>query len=117
MGSVLRSPPHLISRALRLRALRSKTEALLHRNPPVLVPPGHRFCFTCWTLKAHAEFHRDRNARDGHCANCKACGREMRRRGRAVKRVIEETYQRLSRGPERVLRVPEVDVTEPYGAG
>jgi len=58
----------------------------MRKNPPVAVPPGHRYCFTCSTLKALPEFYRNRRTRDGHCANCKDCTHRTGRNYQQAKR-------------------------------
>lgn len=85
----------------------------MSRKPPVPVPPGHRYCFTCATLKAHSEFHRDRAARDGRCSNCKDCTRIMHRRGAAAKRELAPMIARMLAPRPVTLPLPEVDLSVP----
>lgn len=87
----------------------------MRRNPPIPVPPGERYCFTCETLKGPSEFHRDRNARDGLCSNCKDCTRVMQRNGAMLRKLREETFKRLRDLPDVRLALPDVDLSEFLG--
>lgn len=64
---------------------RAKREQAGHLVRPDAIPPGHKFCRVCATVKPFAEWSRSTRAADGLQSRCKQCASEAGRRDHLAK--------------------------------
>lgn len=88
---------------------------VVKKTPPAPVPEGHRYCFSCETLKTIDQFGKHRRSRDGYYSLCRPCARASTARSRELRQLVRETADRIqsSAATRPAIALQEIAVALP----
>lgn len=90
-------------------------EVTVAKKPPVPVPEGHRYCFSCEKLMTLDHYGKHRRKRHGRASRCRLCARASSARSRGLQAMVRETAERLQTTASRppAIALQEIAVALP----